>query len=208
MVPNQIEAVRSILDPHGVDLRDCVLSAIERWKRDVRTAMPLHHPTVRANMIWGLMVDEARQRFGSVRGVHIVDRSERFLVVFRNRVAVRFKKLNEEHRTSNFKTNAAILLDEQQSIQGIPQGTTIVTVGYVLNTQTNEIDSVLVLYRDARTHWEYSLTDMSKAPVAQLEFPQVPSAMPRVRAKPGVKLPARRKRSTGSDLGPGYNKKK
>jgi hypothetical protein len=96
------------------------------------------------------------------------------------------------------------LLDEQQTIEGIPEGTIIVAVGYVLNSQTAEVDSVLVTYRDARWSWEYSLTAASSAPIAQLELPNIPPPLPRVRAKPGVKLPDR-KRSAGN-RGPGPKK--
>jgi hypothetical protein len=200
-IDTQIELVRSIIGPHHDALRDAVLKALDRWKRDVRGAMPLHPPTVRANMIWGLMVDEARQRFGAIRGVHIVDRDQRFLVVFRNRVVVRFKKLNEAHETANYPTPAAILLDEQQTIEGIPAGTIIVSVGYVLDSQTTEIDSVLVTFKDARWKWEYSLTAASSAPVAQLELPNVQPPLPRVRAKSGVKLPDRKRTAGHRDQG-------
>src|SRR5579884_2058663 len=139
-----MEAARSILAPHHDALLRCVNKGWEGFAK-IRPEMALWHATVRANLIWGLMVDEARTQFADVHGVRLLDNDERFAIIVREQAALRLKKLNEQFETSNYPTPTAERVDAQLPIPGIPPSVTWLTVGYVLNQAQTEIASVNVV---------------------------------------------------------------
>ena len=72
-------------------------------------------------------------------------------------LVVRFKKVDEDLRTSNFPTPTALLFDSQAPLPGIPLGDRV-TVGYLLNEfETSILGVFVILAKSDRVLWSYEL---------------------------------------------------
>ena len=161
---------KEILGPHHDALYTCVVNGWARWVKDGMGLVSKPDSSFRSQMIQQCMVDEARQRFGSVPGVRIFERKKeddepsagRFLLSFDGRALVQFKKFDPDFKTRNYPTTAAIRFDSQETLPEVPVGTRL-SVGYQLDSTASILAAVAVVCQGLYApNWWYELEDADR----------------------------------------------
>lgn len=191
-----IDAARALLKPHEPLLLACLQTAWRKWLA-ISSTFVLPEQRTRTNTVWQYAVDEARTLFANIKGIRFLE-TDGFMIAVENQVAIRFKHLSCGKRTANYPTKRARSVDAQRDVLGIPSKAPVLTVGYELNQLKTELADVIVLYAvNNLSEWEYSL--LNGATVVQLPLlpkPAAPAAKAsRIKAKPGVVVPIRKKKS-------------
>lgn len=134
----------AILQPYKKTLYDCVALAGETyWSPQLNHIRHNFSPRTRANIIHDLMVANARSMFDGIEGICFLEFGGIFLIEIDNKIVLRFKKLNEDKRSSNIPTLQAVNFLEQLDLPGIPSHTRLI-VGYELNNLHTEIATVTI----------------------------------------------------------------
>jgi hypothetical protein len=149
-------SARKVLAAWEFDLRECVTSAWARWRRDFSPLLPACTARGRANIIWELMVDEAKKRFP---GVTVNEDQNRFVLMFHEKANVVFKKLGDEGMPSNYPTQTALEFSCQPELPHMPEFARI-TIGYELNGLGTELTAVTANCFDGpNIVWRYDLPE-------------------------------------------------
>lgn len=143
----------------------------------------------RAGFVWEQMIERAHQAFVGNERFYIHRLNESYLFVLDGAVAFRFKKSDQDGRTSNVPTQASLAFhDPEQTLPGIPE-VSRVEVGYVLNDLQSAIADIRVVGRaNGQERWSFSL--MPRADIVTLrsaESPSEPRRTPLVAPKTDVK---------------------
>lgn len=134
----------AVLRPHAERLYRIGAFPFETYQRDYPN-QALHTPRTRANILYDLMVNQARVEFRGIRGAAIVDPpSGVVLLDIEQRAIIRFKKLDDDSLPRNYPTTAAKDWDMGEDLPGIPSSPQRLTLGYRLNRLQTAIQSVLV----------------------------------------------------------------
>lgn len=118
---------------------------------DVQAA---HTPRTRASAVHDHMVLRAREAFRSVPHAQCMDYGTLFMVLLYGRIAMRFKKLDDEFRSSNIPTQQSLDFVRQESdLPGIKSMTNL-QAGYRLNRLQTGLEGVYVACpRGSDNHW-------------------------------------------------------
>ena len=176
---------RLVVGRHQGRFRRVITRAWERWRR-IASLVADPTPRGRANMIWELMIEEARNAFDGVAGASVITANSRTVLRLREpgseEMLFQFKKLDDRNRPSNYPTQTALRFDRQLPLPGFP--VTRLTVGYQLNDLATEIrDIIVVCMGGRRTEWSISILE----PTAEVVPLTTPASQPS-RLRP--KLPA------------------
>jgi hypothetical protein len=105
----------------------------------------LHTPRTRANILYDLMVNQARIEFRGIRDTAIIDPPSGVVVLDINQTAlIRFKKLGDDSLPRNYPTEAAKDWDIGEDLPGIPSSPQRLSLGYRLNRLQTAVRDVLV----------------------------------------------------------------
>lgn len=131
-----LDEADSLLQPYLPMVVKCIETPIREWKalceREPLFALSLDS-RARANVINSHVVKAVEKKFSKVKGVHLT-RDHGFLVlIIKDKIVVRFKKLDAKLRSSNIMTNQQQKLYYQRDIPGLPPGATVVIAGYRLD---------------------------------------------------------------------------
>lgn len=140
MVQPQDDVV-AILSPHLEIIRQCISSAWEDYMRECNSIRHKTTPRSRASIVHDNMVFNAKALFDDVTGVRYLDNKGLFLLIFDERIRLRFKKLDEDKMPHNIPTQQTMSFLEQMDLPGIPQATNIIA-GYELNSLQTEISTI------------------------------------------------------------------
>lgn len=138
-----IDDIRRTLEPFHDELHGCVAAAWRRWKDDFAPRLQLPYLRCRANVIYDLMIEEARKRFSGSPEVTIIEDAQRALLGIGDLV-LRFKKVDDQLHTRNYPTQGALQFDGQLRLPGIPRGTRV-TVGYRIDELQQKLSAVFVI---------------------------------------------------------------
>lgn len=138
-----IDDIRLTLEPFHDELHACVAAAWRRWKDEFAPRLQLPYLRCRANVIYDLMIEEARKRFSGSPDVTIVEDVQRALLVIGD-LLLRFKKVDDQLHTRNYPTQGALQFDGQLRLPGIPRGTRV-TVGYRIDELQQKLSAVLIV---------------------------------------------------------------
>jgi hypothetical protein len=156
-----IDEAYEILSPHYSDIMGCINEGLnsvgELRLKEPEFYIPLT-PRSRASMIHDHIESAAKRIFG-IRSKEIAVYTEKgFLVVdFRNRVFLRFKKLQHNLMPCNIETEQQRAFDEQTLFGG---PVTHVTAGYRLNDSGIYRDAHIVCWSCGELLWSLRLPDI------------------------------------------------
>lgn len=133
-----------VLTPHAERLYRTGALPFGIYQRDYPN-QTLHTPRTRANILYDLMVNQARIEFRGIRGTEIIDPpSGIVLLEIDGRVVIRFKKLDDESLPRNYPTAAAKDWDIGEDLPGIPSSPQRLMLGYRLNRLQTGVRDVLI----------------------------------------------------------------
>ncbi|WP_162247148.1 hypothetical protein [Rhizobacter sp. Root404] len=142
------------------------------------TIQTAHTPRTRASAVHDHMVLRAREAFASMPHAKCIDHSGLFIVLLYDRIALRFKKLDDEFRSSNIPTQQSLDFVRQESeLPGIKTMMNL-QAGYRLNRLQTDLEGVYVACpRGAENLWIKELPIVKMASSASvISFP--PSIKP------------------------------
>ena len=184
------DEARTLLEPYHIPLRACVMAAWQQWRTVILPVVPIAYPRGQANIMYELIAQEARRQFLPLSGVQIIEGSVRLFLAIGDRILIRFKKLNDRLRPSNYPTCQALLFDEQMDLPTIPSKAERITVGYKLNELRTDISVHAVYVQGKDVVWDYQLEQPQTA-----VLPLTPQGTPLGADQPQVQL----KQSTAPD---------
>jgi hypothetical protein len=148
---------KNILFPYHNVLQRIVTNAWEKWRASSGQFEEPYKRTATVS-IHNHMADEAKREFADCPDAHLVEEHETILVSFGGLIAVCFKKLDEQLRTSNIPTQRQFEFAGQLPLEGIPDCPRVV-VGYVPDRLWLEIEVFVVFSQGNRLIWSYSLAE-------------------------------------------------
>lgn len=152
---SKIEA-KGILEPYETALCQTVSRSWERYGLDFAPKIAMPYRRGRANIMYELMADEARNRFDGISEVRVIELGQRFLLEI-DPLLIRFKKLDPQLRTRNYPTQMSLSFDSQLPLPGILSRERV-TVGYCLNALESQLTAIKVVYiRGTEVVWHYNL---------------------------------------------------
>ena len=152
-----------LLEPHLPTIDKVVRDAWAGW-------MASSHPSNwtkrgRANFMWEEINTKAKQEFASGDAIKPMSINNSCLYML-DKLAFRFKKLNENGLTCNYPTQASLDFHAQsEPLPGIPEVARL-EVGYLLNKIQTKIEEVVISYRE----WSIKLSEyLSASNVVSME---------------------------------------
>jgi len=166
------------------------------WTKFQATRAQFDRPTPRtiANVLNNHVEDEIRTALSGVPGVNILDKDGRFLVGFSG-LLLRFKKVDSEYRTRNYRTPSSVRFDRQERLPGIGDFPRL-TVGYRLGRLADKLLEIVVIYAKGR-RVDFVLPLAGNAAPTQLPLRPAASQPARVR----VRSTAAKRQKSGPDQG-------
>lgn len=173
----------AILDPFLADLRTCILRGWEQYHAQPVAQEQRASRRSRASLVHDLIVETAKRLFTGRAGVRI-DEARGFLaLVFEDRVAVRFKKLNGAMRPSHIPTGQAQSFAYQLLLFG--EDATNLIAGYQLDVLGVNLEHIAITCPQGNGIAWYAMID---APIAAMPALNVEAPLPK--PKITVKRPA------------------
>ena len=156
-----------------------------------------HTPRTRASAVHDHMVARARRMFGASVNAHCMDQGGLFVVMLYGRIALRFKKLDDDLRSSNIPTQQSMEFCSQELyLPGIKR-VTYLQAGYTLNRMQTGLSGAYIACPDGiGNHWHLPL-DIAKSAENVVHLPASGQNAPRF--VPKVELPTE-KRGDGEDV--------
>jgi hypothetical protein len=152
-----LDEAQRILGPYHGDLLDCTMNGWNVFISQIAPNYPPFEKRTRRNLVNNLIMHEVTKCFFEVPGTHISTFHGRSVLQI-GPLVVRFKKVDEDLRTSNFPTPTALLFDGQAPLPGIPRGDRV-TVGYLLNEfETSILGVFVILAKSDSVLWSYELS--------------------------------------------------
>jgi hypothetical protein len=138
----------------------------------------------RACVVYDFIVQRAMAVLAGDNDVRVIQRDETVKFIFADKVALRFKKANDNGLGSNILTQATLgFVDQQQELPGLPDVHKVEVV-YVLNRLQTRIEQVQVAARDGDTClWSYDIAPDTSAKVIPLPAPNTGDSGHGVRIK-------------------------
>ncbi len=131
----------------------------------------VYDATARANLMSCEMKYRATAYFETV-GIPARDVNRAKFFLIEDKIAVRFKKLDEDLQSNNVLTAQVAAIREQLPLEGIGN-VSYVDIGYVLDDECQKIDRICAVCTYAgRNFWEYDLSSGTEMGKVQKLFPQ------------------------------------
>jgi len=140
-----------LLLPHVETVQRCLREGWEEWLRLRDRELErgnTYSPRARANIVYDLVAERARAAFDGVEGVAVLRKHGFLVLLFGGRIAMRFKKLRPDLKSTGIRTNQQRLFAEQEEMPGIPATATFLIAGYVLDPTQAQIDRLVVTCSD------------------------------------------------------------
>jgi len=162
---SQSDALR-ILAPHLRAIRsEIVLGAWADYQALPDTAKITYSTITRAGAVHDHMVQRAARYFDGIDGVKVIERQKLFLFIFDQRIALRFKKFDNEILSSNQPTKQVADFRAQTQLPGIEAPHNL-EAGYVLDEAEQKVKAVhLVCPNMNRNYWEMEITDSEQVTI-------------------------------------------
>ena len=127
----------------------------------------VHSGRSRASLVHDHMVDRASRYAVEEIGVQIVELKKLYLFVFDGRIAVRFKKFDEELRTRNQPTKQVRRFKFQDQLPGVEAAHNLES-GYILDANGQSIQAIhLVCPSGFGVYWDVLLTENAQLTVIE-----------------------------------------
>ena len=174
--------VRTALAPYHNRIRSVVIDGFAEWLsvKECRVAKgfgPILYPRTATNYVFDAIVRNALAVFGPDSTVRILDQVQTAKFCFDGVVIGRFKKGDDDNLGQNIPTQAVLdFVCAQQSLPGLPPAAAKVEFIWTAGLLGAEIESVLVVARDAdRLLWSYEIDSREPASgVTPLSLPIEP----------------------------------
>ena len=139
------DEAEAVLAPYMERLNRCVRAGWEFYNHQPDNLRITCTTRTRAGIVRDAMVEFAKREFDGDPDVQFVTNRGLFLVLIRNQILVRFKKLSPVFRSSNYPTQQAVrFMNAMLSLDGVPAAMRC-DVGYVLNDLQTEIQTSAVV---------------------------------------------------------------
>lgn len=199
----------SVLGARRIKLfNSCIDDAWKLYDSTVRPVIPFCTLRGQANMLHELITQRVRDSFHGIRGVVIHDNTigGRFFLEVDRRVAVQFKKLTHDFRTTNNATDTSDAWDRQELIEGFPSCPRL-TVGYQLGQYGTAIAGRWLAFVIGKScEWHHDLETGEHSQVFDFRRADSPSAAEQERAaKRALDRARRRKLKRAGDDNPPFN---
>ena len=159
IIPRNV--AQSLLQPIHHLLHEIPMCAWADWNNDKLYSPAVrcrHTPRGRANIIWDNMVFHAKRLLTGVKGVRIDEDGDLFLIFYKERVSLRFKKFDDDKRPHNVQTQQSIDFFGQQELPHMPAHVSRLVTGYQLNALQDAIKSIMVICTDGSSNaWDWEL---------------------------------------------------
>ena len=127
----------------------------------------VHSVRSRASLVHDHMIDRASRYATQESGVHILERRKLYLFVFDRRIAIRFKKFDEDLRTSNQPSKQVHQFKHQRQLQGVEAAHNL-EAGYIVGADGQSIQAIhLVCPSGNRAYWDVLLTESTQTTVIE-----------------------------------------
>jgi hypothetical protein len=161
------EEIISIITPHLEKIRECIVSAWNDYDVECHSIRYKTTPRSRAAIVHDNMKYRIKTSFEGIKGIRYLESRGLFLLIFNDRVCIRFKKLNAKMLSRNIPTQQTLLYINQLELPEIP-GITKMIAGYRLDKLQAGIDGIFVTYprgtRDIPWHLELGVDNVEKIP--------------------------------------------
>ena len=192
MIPDDVKAnVEELISPLHNIINQCIRGALQTWK-DVLSKSPDQSAVLgsrtRASFIHDNIVKSIQRELSEFPNVRMSTERGFLLVVVKETISMRFKKLNKRGRTSNIITKQQWdIYHNQVPLPDFPAGLRV-SIGYELNNTETDIQSIKVVYEKFGVSiWEYKILATEDEAITQytlpIEIPTENKRKPRVKAK-------------------------
>jgi HJR/Mrr/RecB family endonuclease len=177
-------SVRAILGKYENVLFNAIHGGWGDWQALQLGGRLLFPARSRACVVYDFIVQRAMAVLAGDNDVRVIQRDETVKFIFADKVALRFKKANDNGLGSNILTQATLgFVDQQQELPGLPDVHKVEVV-YVLNRLQTRIEQVQVAARDGDTClWTYDIAPDTSAKVIPLPTPNTGDSGHGVRIK-------------------------
>ena len=167
------EAALLILGKHLPAFYRAVMGAWDDYRSYPDEKRLIHSDRSRASLMHDHMVDRASKYAVVEREVQIVKRQGLYLFVFGAQIAIRYKKFDEDLKTSNQPSKQVREFKNQQQLPGVPAAHNLES-GYILSKDAQSVQAVhLVCPSGERSvSWDVLLTDSAQETVIANLFEQ------------------------------------
>lgn len=146
-------------------------------------------PRTRANIVHDLAVAQAKEDFHEVAIAESCEALGFFKLYLGERALIRLKRVDQDHLACNIQTDQQKSYYLHAHIDGIRDGYTRLTIGYILNATHLEIDRIVASLQNGLENLAYSfyLDDDDKVIAVPVEPTPLPDVGPAVRIKGAAK---------------------
>lgn len=153
------EEAEERIGPFRERLNQCIREAWDAWQGDYKQKHHILSNRTRAAIVFDEIKARALVSFAGIDGCVLSPSSTTLMLYIGDDIALRFKKMRKDGRSSNIKTKTQRLFDLQLGIPGIKPGT-LVHAGYMLDDVGQNIVSTLVVCQfRARVVWSLELAN-------------------------------------------------
>lgn len=166
------EEAIDVLDGHLPAFYRVVSGAWEDYMSYPIERRIIHSVRSRASLVHDHMIDRASRYATQENGVHIIERRKLYLFVFDSRIAIRFKKFDEELRTSNQPSKQVHQFKHQRQLPGVNAAHNL-EAGYIVGPDGQSIQAIhLVCPSGNKAYWDVLLTENTQTTVIEDLFAQ------------------------------------
>lgn len=167
MVPSE-SAVRDVLKPYHAIFADASRAAMKQWL-EIPPAQraALDHPRAFANVVWSLFRNEATVRFSGLSGLTLTHKYNTLGIIVKNKLMLRFKRVNRQGRSRNFPTQASLRFYAQFELPGIPASCPRAEIGWREDDVRLGLTELSIVMRNGKhLAWRYSILEEGGTSVA------------------------------------------
>lgn len=140
---------------------EAVLNGFNEYYRTNENQTFKYRPTTRANIIYDNIIHKLKKDLVREPGISFINKNKLLTLKVADKYLIKFKKLDDNHKSSNVKTRQNTMFLNQQVLFGLEQTITNLEVGYVLNPVETEINGVFIVCPkdDKSNEWEIDLDE-------------------------------------------------
>ena len=156
-----------ILDKHLPAFYGCIEGAWSDYMSYPIEKKVVHSARSRASLVHDHIIDRTAKYAARTQEVQIVEKRGLFLFVFDGQIAVRFKKFDEDLKTSNQPSGQVQQFKNQMQLPGV-QAAHNLESGYILTADAQALSAVhLVCPSGTGVYWDILLTAQAQTGVIQ-----------------------------------------
>jgi len=152
----------------------------------------MHERKTKSMIMWNYAINHANYIFRNDPNVKSIEYNGICGLLFYEALFIRFKKLNDRHKSSNIPTFQSITIDNQGHLEGFPERPTILQAGYIIDKSFSQINTVLIVCPNGTksNHWEIDVLNklnFTKELFDYVEQPVSPSVEKLLKIKESTK---------------------